>query len=144
MRLPPPPERFPSLSFTGRIGHSSPCSRLRAANPEPGPCVRLLSAGPRVPAGLVAPAPPRHPGKVRAGCAPEVGGTPGAGHQTPLHGSVWRQFGKTALSKGLPRARTRGSICVKCPPRWKAEVEPISGPQGTRVGGAGGGCLMGV
>lgn len=85
---------------------------------EPGPCARVLPAGPRVPVGLAAPVLPRCPGEVRAGCAPEVGGTPGAGHQTPLHGSAWRQFGKTALSKVLPRT----SVCVKCLHRWKVEA----------------------
>lgn len=103
---------------------------------EPVPCARVPSAGPRVPAGLAAPAPPRGSQKVKAGCAPRVGGTPCADPQTPLYGSTWRQFGKTALSEVLPRARTRRSICVTCPCRWKAEAEPISGPQGTRVGRA--------
>lgn len=55
---------------------------------EPGPCARVPLAGPRVPAGLEAPAPPRRPAKVKAGCAPRVGGTPCAGPQTPPYVSA--------------------------------------------------------
>ena len=80
----------------------------------------------QVPAGLEAPAPPRPPGKVKAGCGPRWAGLHVQALRPPC-GSAWSQLSKTALSEVLPRAGTRGSICVKCPCRWKAEAEPQAG-----------------
>lgn len=100
---------------------------------EPGPCARVL---PAVPGFLLAwrlqyclalsrEASRLCPG---GGRGPQVQAI-----RRPWHGlPAWRQFGKTALSKVLPRT----SVCVKCLHSGRLR-QPISGPQGTRVGGAG-------